>query len=161
MKEKEKEPTGNRWDNAVKQHVNQLYQLMQSEDLEELEIKEDDFYLHLKRKGKQAVATAGAAPVTIAAPAPVAAEPVPPAAPAGLTVKTPIIGVFYRAASPTSAPFVKEGDIVDPSKTLCIVEAMKVMNEIKAEYRMKILKILVENGKPITSAQDLFVVEKA
>ena len=79
---------------------------------------------------------------------------------AGDTVKSPITGVFYRAPSPSSPSFVKEGDIVGAGKTLCIVEAMKVMNEVKSESGMKILKILVENGKPITSSQDLFLIEK-
>jgi len=150
-----------RWDNAIKTQVNTLYQLMQSEDLEELEIKEDNFYLYVKRKSKNAPAAQVAQPPVQVIP--VTPEPAGQAAeaPGGLTVKSPIIGVFYRSPSPTSAPFVKEGDVVDPGKTLCIVEAMKVMNEIKADYRMKILKILVENGKPITANQDLFVVEKA
>jgi Biotin carboxyl carrier protein len=95
-------------------------------------------------------------------PAAEASEPAPAqAAPCGETIQSPITGVFYRAASPSSPPFAKEGDVVDPGKTLCIVEAMKVMNEIKAENRIKIIKILVENGKPITASQDLFVISRA
>ncbi len=101
----------------------------------------------------------------MAAANPQAAE-APQAAPeaqtpiSGDTIKSPIMGVFYRAPSPTSSSFVKEGDVVAPGKTLCIVEAMKVMNEIKAEVKMKIVKILVENGNPVTAGQDLFVIEK-
>ena len=68
--------------------------------------------------------------------------------------------MFYRSPSPTSPMFVKEGDVVETGKTLCIVEAMKVMNEIKATERAKIVKVLVENGEPINSQQDLFVIEK-
>jgi acetyl-CoA carboxylase biotin carboxyl carrier protein len=75
------------------------------------------------------------------------------------TIPSPINGIFYRAASPQSQPFVKEGQIVEQGSTLCIVEAMKVMNEIKAELRCKILKILVENGKPVSNKQALFSVE--
>lgn len=75
------------------------------------------------------------------------------------TIPTPITGVFYRASSPQSPPFVKEGETVNAGSTLCIVEAMKVMNEIKAESRCKILKILVENGKPVTLKQPLFEFE--
>lgn len=75
------------------------------------------------------------------------------------TISTPITGVFYRSSSPQSPPFVKEGETVNASSTLCIVEAMKVMNEIKAEMQCKIIKILVENGKPVTLGQGLFEVE--
>jgi len=93
-----KEPNSKSWDNAIKQQVSQLYQLMQNEELEELEIKEDSFYLYLKRKSKNAPAVVQVAmpqAVTTAA-APEAAQPVK-AEPAGLTVKSPIIGVFYRS----------------------------------------------------------------
>ncbi|WP_413853551.1 acetyl-CoA carboxylase biotin carboxyl carrier protein [Candidatus Ruminimicrobium bovinum] len=76
------------------------------------------------------------------------------------TLKSPLTGVFYRSASPSSPTFVKEGDIVAEGKTLCIVEAMKVMNEIKAPTKVKILKILIENGKPVDKDTELFVVEK-
>ena len=75
------------------------------------------------------------------------------------TINSPIIGVFYRASSPQSAAFVKEGDIVDIGTTVCIVEAMKVMNEIKADCRCRIVKILVENAKPITKDEPLFHVD--
>lgn len=141
---------------AIKEQVKDLYDLMLSEHLEELEIKEGDFYLYLKRKGKKSAAPHQ----QVVVPAAEAAESAQPAA-CGETIQSPITGVFYRAPSPSSPPFAKEGDIVDPGKTLCIVEAMKVMNEIKAENRIKILKILVENGKPITASQDLFVISRA
>ena len=76
------------------------------------------------------------------------------------TIKSPIMGVFYRSPSPSSAVFVSEGDIVEIGRTICIVEAMKVMNEIKSTFKTKILKILVENGKSVNLNQDLFEVEK-
>ena len=76
-------------------------------------------------------------------------------------IPTPLAGVFYRASSPTSAPYAKEGDVVEPGQTLCIVEAMKVMNEIKAETRCRIVKIVAENGRPVTAGQALFQVEPA
>ncbi len=69
------------------------------------------------------------------------------------------MGVFYRSSSPQSPPLAKEGDVVAQGATLCIIEAMKVMNEIKSETRCKVVKILVENGKPVTKGQDLFHVE--
>ena len=78
----------------------------------------------------------------------------------GKSIRSPIIGVFYRSSSPQSAPFVKEGDVVEERTTVCIVEAMKVMNEIKADCRCRIIKILVENAKPITKDQPLFHVEQ-
>jgi len=74
-------------------------------------------------------------------------------------ISSPIIGVFYRAASAQSAPFVKEGDVVNSGMTLCIVEAMKVMNEIKTPCRARIVKILAENTKPVAKNQPLFFVE--
>ena len=76
------------------------------------------------------------------------------------TIKSPIMGVFYRSSSPLSAVFVNECDIVEVGETICIVEAMKVMNEIKTTFKTKILKILVENGKSVNLNQDLFEVEK-
>lgn len=147
-------------ENSVKQQVNSLYDLMKSENLDELEIKENDFYLYIKRKSKSAPQSSVMTQVPVAATAPVAveAQAVPAA---GTTIKSPVIGIFYQAPSPASPPFLNEGDIISAGKTMCIIEAMKVMNEIKADYRMKILKILVENGKPIITGQDLFLIEKA
>lgn len=75
------------------------------------------------------------------------------------TIATPITGIFYRSSSPQSVPFVKEGEIVNAGSNLCIIEAMKVMNEIKSDVRCKIIKILVENGKSVTKGQSLFQVE--
>lgn len=74
-------------------------------------------------------------------------------------ISSPIIGVFYCASSPQSAPFVKEGKTVEAGATLCIVEAMKVMNEIKSDIRCKVVRILAENGKPVSKGQSLFEVE--
>lgn len=148
----------------LKKQVEGLYDLMKEENLEELEINDKDFHVHLKRKGRRSKA----APVVMAPQAVEAAAAQPAAAePAqngngieGDTLKSPITGVFYRAPGPSSAPFTKEGDTAAQGKTLCIVEAMKVMNEIKADRGMKIVRILVENGKSVTAGQDLFVIEK-
>jgi acetyl-CoA carboxylase biotin carboxyl carrier protein len=78
----------------------------------------------------------------------------------GVTIKAPMMGIFYRAASPSSPPFVKEGDAVKPGQILCMIEAMKVFNEIKAEYPCTVLKVLLENGKPVKSGQDLYLVQR-
>ena len=74
-------------------------------------------------------------------------------------ITSPMVGVFYRAPSPESPPFVEEGDVVDKEDVVCIIEAMKIMNEIKAEIKGKIKKILVENGEPVEYGQSLFLVE--
>lgn len=147
------------------EQVSELFEIMKQERVEELEITRADTRIHLKRKGHGAPQHAPVPAVTaavVAAP-PAAAPAEEPAKPAfsGETIQSPIMGMLYRAPSPSSPPFVKEGEIVDAGKTLCIVEAMKVMNEIKADRRMKIVKILVENGKSITANQDLFQIERA
>lgn len=148
----------------MKDQVQALFEIMKSEKLEELEIKEADFSVQIKRKGRRQPVQMAMQMPTMAMPAALAdasadataAEP----AVSGETIQSPIMGMFYRAPSPSSPAFVKEGDVVDAGKTICIVEAMKVMNEIKAENRVKIVKILVENGKAISSGQDLFIIER-
>jgi acetyl-CoA carboxylase biotin carboxyl carrier protein len=96
------------------------------------------------------------------APAEIRAEPPAPAKepeiPPGVPIISPIVGTFYRSASPDSPPYVSPGDEIDEESVLCIVEAMKVMNEIKAEMKGKILEILAENGHPVEFGQPLFRV---
>ncbi len=75
-------------------------------------------------------------------------------------VESPIVGTFYRAPAPGAEPFVKEGDFVEKGQTLCIIEALKVMNEIEAEVSGKVVKILVENGEPVEYGQPLFYIER-
>lgn len=76
-----------------------------------------------------------------------------------IPIKTPMVGTFYQASSPEATPFVEEGDIVEPEQVVCIIEAMKLMNEIKAESRGRIAKILVEDGHPVEYGQTLFLVK--
>ncbi len=147
-------------ENNLEEKVKSLYEVMQQEKVEEIKINSDDMKLHIRRKNYSR-------PVQRVAQAPSqtkqqesATEPQQEIVVGESTIKSPITGVFYRSPSPTSPMFVKEGDVVDSGKTLCIVEAMKVMNEIKATERAKIVKVLVENGQAITSQQDLFVIEK-
>jgi acetyl-CoA carboxylase biotin carboxyl carrier protein len=85
--------------------------------------------------------------------------PAAPAAPAGHTLKSPMVGTFYRAASPEAEPFVSVGTQVDEDTVVCIIEAMKVMNEIKAECRGVVRKVLAENATPVEFGQALFQVE--
>lgn len=96
-----------------------------------------------------------AAAAPLAAPAAVAA-PVADTAPAGPTINSPMVGTFYRSAAPGEQAFINIGDSVDENTTVCIIEAMKVMNEIKAEMRGTIARILVEDGKPVQYGQPLF-----
>ena len=77
----------------------------------------------------------------------------------GKTIDSPMIGTYYEAPSPGAASFVKVGDVVEKGQTLCIIEAMKIMNTIEADFRCKILKMLIENGKPVEYGQPIFVVE--
>lgn len=105
---------------------------------------------------QQAADTAKAAPAAGTPPSDPATDNLPPNA---KTVLSPMVGTFYRASSPDAEPFVKEGDIVNDESVLCIIEAMKLMNEIKAETRGKIVRILVENGMPVEFNQPLFVLE--
>lgn len=77
----------------------------------------------------------------------------------GHPVKSPLAGIFYRSPSPSAPTFTKEGDSVTPDKTLCIVEAMKVLNQINAGVSGRVIKILVENGKPVQSGQPLFIID--
>ena len=146
-------------ENILEEKVKSLYEVMQQEKVEEIKINSDDMKLHIRRKNYSRPVQRVAQPTiqnvqqenTPAQQENIVGES---------TIKSPITGVFYRSPSPTSPMFVKEGDVVETGKTLCIVEAMKVMNEIKATERAKIVKVLVENGQPITSQQDLFVIEK-
>lgn len=95
----------------------------------------------------------------VAAPAAVPAAPAAPAEEAGLHyITSPIVGTFYRASNPNSAPFVAVGDTVRPGQTLCIVEAMKLMNEIECDVAGEVVKVLVENGQPVEYGERLFAV---
>ncbi len=146
--------------NGLKKEISALYEIMRNEKLEELEIEEKDFHVHLKRKGKTVKAVPQAAATQSVAAQQEQQNVSSETQVAGETIQSPIMGVFYRAPSPTLPSFVKEGDVANPGKTICIVEAMKVMNEIKADFKAKIVKILVENGNPVVAGQDLFVIEK-
>lgn len=145
--------------------LKKYHDLMVSQDLLELEVKDGDFHLRLSR-GKPAVqmvaAPAASQAYAPAAPAPAAAAE-EPAAPAAVehSVASPLAGMFYRSPSPASPSFVKEGGKVAFGDVLCIVEAMKVMNEIRADRPCVIKKILVENGKPVAAGQKLFLIEPA
>ena len=149
-------------ENNLEEKVKSLYEVMKTEKVEEIRINSSDMKLHIRRKNysRPSQRVVAQAPVQNVQQETAAAQQQEEVVVGESTIKSPITGVFYRSPSPTSPMFVKEGDVVEVGKTLCIVEAMKVMNEIKATERAKIVKILVENGESINSQQDLFVIEK-
>ncbi|MBI5597838.1 MAG: acetyl-CoA carboxylase biotin carboxyl carrier protein [Elusimicrobia bacterium] len=151
--------------------LKELYKFMTEGGLQALELDRKDFRVRLVRKSAPSVPVAvpvyaGAAPAGYAPAAAPAAGAPPAAAPAGAPanvsiIKSPMMGVFYRAASPSSPPFAKEGDMVKPGDVICLIEAMKVFNDVKSEVSGKIVKVLLDNGKPVKVGQDIFWVERA
>ena len=144
--------------------VKKLIELLEESDVAEIEIHEGEESVRISRASTAVVAPM-AAPVAaapVAAPAPAAA---PAAAPAGEpeiqghAVRSPMVGTFYSAPSPDASAFVKEGDTVSAGQTLCIIEAMKILNQIESDKAGKITKILVENGQPVEFDQPLFIIE--
>ncbi len=164
VSKEEKTPKADQGGSGLQQ-VQELYDLMVREKLDFIELKEENTLIRLARRS--ATGRGVSVPIPVFQPGPpVTIAPPTTALPSPATsshkaIVAPLAGVFYRASAPTSAPFVKEGDIVEDGQTLCIVEAMKVMNEIKSEFRAKILRIPAENARPVTAGQALFEVEPA
>jgi acetyl-CoA carboxylase biotin carboxyl carrier protein len=146
--------------------VKKLIELLEESNIAELEIHEGEESVRISRTGSAGAAVV-AAPQMMAAPAPAAAPaaaapaeaPSAPAEISGHTVKSPMVGTFYRAPSPGAAPFVEEGQSVKVGDTLCIIEAMKLLNQIEADKAGTITAILADNGEPIEYGQPLFVIE--
>ena len=145
--------------------IKKLIELLEESDLAEIEIHEDKESVRISRTS-QVVATQPTmvAPAPAAAPPPaVAAEPATKAADAavihGNPITAPMVGTFYRAASPGAAPFVEEGQTVQVGDTLCIIEAMKLLNQIEADKAGVVTAILVENGQPVEYGEPMFVIE--
>lgn len=149
--------------------IKNLLDLISESDVNEVSIEEGDFKLKVKKQSEAtpAVHYQAAIPQQTAAPqasAP-ASESKPEAAkaesqPAGDVVKSPIVGTFYEAPSPDSDPFVAVGQRIEKGQTLCIIEAMKIMNEIEAEISGTVEKILVDNASPVEFDQPLFIIKK-
>jgi acetyl-CoA carboxylase biotin carboxyl carrier protein len=160
--------------------IRELIEFLIDKDIAEFELERGDVKLRVKRAGAQAVSTA--APLIVAGPAhapvahapavpaPVAAAVAPPPAVAHApavedetagahVIKSPIVGTFYESPSPGAPPFVKVGDSVSVGQVLCIVEAMKLMNEIESDYSGTIVKRFVENRQPVEYGQPLFAVK--
>jgi acetyl-CoA carboxylase biotin carboxyl carrier protein len=147
-----------------------LIDLVSESNVSELEITEADGKVRIVKAGAQPVvyaqpmpapAAATVAASAAAAPAPAAAAPASAEAPAetGHVVKSPMVGTFYRASSPGAKAFAEVGDQVKAGQPVCIIEAMKIMNEIESDVDGTITKILVDNGQPVEYGQPLFIVE--
>jgi acetyl-CoA carboxylase biotin carboxyl carrier protein len=160
------------------EEIKTIVKLMSENDLTEFKIESEDMHLCIRRGTQQTAAVATPAaiaaqpaalpvPAAVPVPPPAAAAPAPaapaetakPAVSADKIVESPIVGTFYRSSAPGSEAFVKVGSKVDADTTVCIIEAMKVMNEIKAEKSGVIKEILVENGQPVEFGQPLFILE--
>src|ERR1051325_647825 len=161
--------------------LRELIEFLKEQEIVEFEMERGDFKVKVKRAGAETHVSHvvpdsryivhAAAPAVVAAPEAVASQGAPPVAPPakpaakeaaveeGLhMVKSPIVGTFYESPSPGSPPFVKVGDTVEAGQILCIVEAMKLMNEIEADAAGEIVKMLAKNGQPIEYGQELFVI---
>lgn len=143
--------------------IRKILEMMKENGLSEFEIEDDGFRLAAKRGGGEAAPMISYAPMPVAAPqpaaAPAAVAPVEPAADSGLEdIASPMVGTFYRASSPESEPYVSIGQEVEEGTVVCIIEAMKVMNEIKAEKRGIIRKICVENATSVQFGEALFKI---
>ncbi|MGD0412882.1 MAG: acetyl-CoA carboxylase biotin carboxyl carrier protein [Verrucomicrobiota bacterium] len=153
--------------------IKAIIDLMRKNNLSEFEMERQDFKIKLKRAagvapaveepGYYPVAPAAPAPLPMSAPsAPAAAATAAAAAgPPSLEIESPMIGTFYRAPSPESQPYVEVGSEVNPETIVCLIEAMKVMNEIKAEVKGVVTHILAENAKPVEFGQPLFRIRPA
>jgi acetyl-CoA carboxylase biotin carboxyl carrier protein len=155
------------------QHIEQLLRFMTEHNLEEFEYANGDLRIRLKKPSSGGIAsrsfaapeiivTGGGNSQGLTSPAPASAPPLTPGEGAGRSseelhlIKSPIVGTYYESPSPGAEPFVKVGGYVETGQTLCIVEAMKLMNEIESDTSGEVLRIFVENGQPVEYGQPLF-----
>ena len=151
--------------------IKAIIDLMKKNSITEFELERQDSKIRLKRGlngGSSVIQQEDAAsgypppmPQAIAAPAPAIAAVPPPVATGEVDIKSPMIGTFYRAPSPEAGNYIEVGASVTPETLVCIIEAMKVMNEIKAEVKGVVTQVLVENAKPVEFGQPLFKVRPA
>lgn len=153
--------------------IKAIIDLMKKNSISEFELERQDFKIKLKRRGMSAGSeemppqvymqpmAALPAPSGSAQPVVSNAVPVPPAPSTDIEIKSPMIGTFYRSPSPEAGSYVEVGSEVNPDTVVCIIEAMKVMNEIKAEVKGVITQIVVENAKPVEFGQPMFKVRPA
>ncbi|MBS1813000.1 MAG: acetyl-CoA carboxylase biotin carboxyl carrier protein [Acidobacteria bacterium] len=164
------------------QEIKDLIEFVAEKEFDEIELERGDFRLRLRKGGSPAMAESPvhlamptmqhvvAPPVVVpqtaqppvAVPSSPVATPIVEAAPAEENlhiITSPIVGTFYRASSPTTEPFIKLGDLIEANQTLCIIEAMKLMNEIQSDVSGTVIKVLVENGQPVEYGQPLFGIK--
>jgi acetyl-CoA carboxylase biotin carboxyl carrier protein len=147
--------------------VKKLIELLEESGISEIEISEGEESVRISRYPKPGTVAMSSAPMAVAAAAPAAAAPAaPPPAPAaaaparGQQITAPMVGTFYSGPAPNAKPFVEIGTEVKPGDTLCVIEAMKMMNQIESESAGRVVSILVENGSPVEFGQPLFVIEE-
>ena len=146
--------------------LKELIALMNEHQLVELELEREGMKVRLRKggagteEGAVVIERIPSARGSVSGGVPTLTPEVP-ARPAGLEIKSPMVGTFYRAPAPDAARFVETGQEIEPGQVLCIIEAMKLMNEIKSEVKGRILQIPVENGQPVEFGQVLFIVEAA
>lgn len=144
--------------------IRRLAELMNEQDLSEIDLQQGEVRLRLRRKLEVEAAyiepRGAVRPAAVAEAPKAAAAEATPAADNLAVIKSPMVGTFYTASSPDAPPFVKVGDHVGPDTTVCIIEAMKVFNEIPAETAGKIVAVLVENGAPVEFNQPLFKLDR-
>lgn len=143
--------------------IKEVINLMNENGLTEIELEKDGLKIRIKKgAGGERVDVEQIVQKALSGPAVHevhAEQPVPPPRSKNLEIKSPMVGTFYKAPSPDSPPFVKVGDNVDVGQVVCIIEAMKLMNEIKSEVKGKVAAVLVENADPVEFGQTLFLVE--
>ncbi len=147
--------------------IKELIRLFDKSELNKLKIKDGEFEISMQTgfeggavvtTSAPSVQTVQSAPAPLTVAAPVATELAPAAS--GDTINSPMVGTFYASPSPESPAFVKAGDTVKAGQTLCILEAMKIMNEVEAEFDCKIVEVLVQDSDPVEYDMPLYVVEK-
>jgi acetyl-CoA carboxylase biotin carboxyl carrier protein len=153
--------------------LNEALKIMDKGDLVEMIYEEKDLKIQLKKAGAikgimQAMPAQQYAPAPALAAEPAGAAAPVPAEPKKLVedaktgiIKSPMVGTYYKAPSPESPVFIKVGDMVEPGKTVCIIEAMKIMNEIKSEIKGRVKEILIENAQAVEFGQPLIIIEKS
>lgn len=153
------------------QNIKELIRIFDKSDLSKLELKESEFKISMQKGFEGSTVTYTQAPQVVAAPVAVASAPevaasapqasaVATAVSTDLTLNAPMVGTFYKSPSPSAAAFVKEGDVVRKGQAVCILEAMKIMNEVEAEFDCKIVKCLVDDSSPVEYDMPLFIVER-
>lgn len=143
--------------------IKKLIELLEESGISELEIKEGEESVRISRQSASMMAAPApvnyAPPPAVAAPVVESTAEVAPAEISGHPIKSPMVGTYYSSPSPTSGPFVSEGQKVNVGDTLCIIEAMKMMNQIEADKAGTIKQIMLENGQPVEFDQVLFIIE--